>query len=195
MDTTENKTEQYTKKPYPEFKPEKAGEYLCGNKNFSFNAVWDNDCWAVRNPDAIAYFFEPSPMEVKDAELIIWDGVDCELVKCKSHEDFEKYVRDNYVDKIDGVHPDVESIRLYQEVSHVEVKTIDGAKNEQFDEIVELSFPRQLQPPVISAEEFLKEKDSRFTGNWQVKMGRQELINWLTEYLQRQGQKTNQTKL
>ena len=156
MDTTENKTEHFIKKPYPKFKPEKAGEYLCGNRNFAFLAIWDNDCWAVRNPDAISYFFEPSPMEVKDAEA------------------FEKILKNNITIAMEG---EGRVIFDYKVASKL---------------CAEFS---QLQPPVISAPDFLKEKGIKGfvykEGNW-IKNG---LSTLLTEYLQRQGQKNNQNKL
>ena len=60
---------------------------------------------------------------------------------------------------------------------------------------------KDAQPPVISAEGFLKEKGVRLENNDPVmylcKDGWKEisLDALLTEYLQRQGQKTNQNKL
>ena len=74
MDTTENK--QYTKKPYPEFKPEKAGEYLTNNGEFTWHPEYGG-AWYLKgfkeSDTTVKWFFEPSPMEVKEPEAkYIW---------------------------------------------------------------------------------------------------------------------------
>ena len=70
-------------------------------------------------------------------------------------------------------------------------------------ELVSKDFHSQLQPPVISAPDFLKEKYIAFQkenplyNKWE-KVDEKEikfLLSIISEFLQRQGQKTNQTKL
>lgn len=147
MDTTNNNmkeletTEQYLKR-----------------KGFDADAFITNTKFGSVKLKDLIEGFELSPMEVKEPTIgrfKIWDGIDCELVSCKDHKAFVKYCQDNYIDSTEGVHPDIEMIELYQQVSEVNVVKVKETKSEQFDEMVKITYPlfaSQLQPPVISAE-------------------------------------------
>lgn len=50
-------------------------------------------------------------MKGNKEQLVIWDPIEGAMEDCDSEEDFEKYVRKNYIDCCE-IHPDVEMVEL-----------------------------------------------------------------------------------
>ena len=189
MDTTENKTEQYTvieKKG----KDLKYGDLVCigGSQWESFDKDFEKSMKEINDDEHVFLVRLPSspPMEVKDAEEVEEKIISIQETLQNVFDN--KYVTDEFK---------------------------RHAISEAIDKCVELqeSVPNsQLQPPVISAEDFLHEKGLMLQGvkDYEARYRKQgvndkgqrtstfpelDLADLLTEYLQRQGQKTNQNKL
>lgn len=59
-------------------------------------------------------------------KFVVWDAIDGDLSDFDSFEDIKKYLKDNYTDPEEGIHPDIESIRIFKEVAAVRVIPVDG---------------------------------------------------------------------
>lgn len=188
--------ETYTKKPYPEYKPADEGDYQTNKGVLHYDSEFDE--WTDETEDSInvtpvnvmdyagiTYFFEPSPMEVN------WKS--CKELPIKdASESNNMSVRVTLRTSIDNFVISRYSFDKNEWLNCAGTKYIGlGFKPTDYEDCVWKYI--DVQPmEVKDAEAYIKQKESL---DYKSSYRRDEVIKLLTEYLQRQGQKTNQTKL
>lgn len=82
---------------------------------------------------------------MKTGQLYIWDGIDCELHTCESHAAYEKFCAE-YIDKEEGIHPDIESVILLKVISEPKVEEINKPDETKFnpDVVFKVTYPLEL---------------------------------------------------
>jgi hypothetical protein len=67
--------------------------------------------------------------------LFVWDTANGQLEEFDSFEEAKKFIEECYTDNIDGLHPDIESVMILEQVGGVEV-TDTGKTVEMYGEQV-----------------------------------------------------------
>lgn len=97
---------------------------------------------------------KPEIAKKEESKLVILDGVNNECYPVKTFQEFIDFAKE-FNDDSEGIHPDIESIELYQRVGHIElIETSDYAPNENGEQmpICKIEFVNELKTRIQSSD-------------------------------------------
>src|SRR6478736_9267844 len=82
-------------------------------------------------------------------DLVVYDQINGDFVEVENLEYALKYIKDVATDPEEGIHPDIESIRIYKEVANVVCEQVEGKETYK---VKVVPIPESIEPCATSSE-------------------------------------------
>jgi hypothetical protein len=100
-----------------------------------------------------------TPSNEKD--LVVYDQINGDFIEVASLEDALKYIKEVATDPEEGIHPDIESIKVYKEVADVTLEEVEGEEETYKVKVI----PKQSTPiPILTPCVELEKEVERLKG-------------------------------
>jgi len=62
--------------------------------------------------------------------VFVWDGVNGEMEEFETIDEAKKFIKENFIDDTEGIHPDIESVIILEQKFNTVVEQIEGKEEE-----------------------------------------------------------------
>lgn len=66
----------------------------------------------------------------RSKKLFVWDGVNGDMEEFKTIEEAQKFIKENFIEESEGIHPDIESVIILEQIFDTVVEEIQGKEEE-----------------------------------------------------------------
>ena len=63
-------------------------------------------------------------------KLFVWDGINGEMEEFTTIEEAKKFIKENFIDESEGIHPDIESVVIVEQILDTVVEEVEGKEEE-----------------------------------------------------------------
>lgn len=89
------------------------------------------------DPKMFDRYLDESPSHLKDVieemekkqDVVMWDAINGDFYEHDSLASVLKDLKENYCDPEEGIHPDIETIRIFREIADVSLEPVEGKEN------------------------------------------------------------------